>query len=306
MADPETPAVPAPVPRPNATNTGGNRTEVNNSGSGARSSRAGRDLGAAIGVGLSLLAAIVVLLLVHPALFAGFVALVVLLGVHEIGNGLQIRAIFIPKAPLYVGSLGMAASAWFGGPTALLVALILTVATVLVWRVLDGGGPAAARDVAAGVFVAAYVPFLASFVILIVRHPERGVVLVATVILLVAGNDTGGYIVGVLFGKHKMVPSISPGKTWEGLVGSLILTTAVAYAMMVMVIGADWRVALVLGLLAVVAATTGDLAESLIKRDLGLKDFGSILPGHGGILDRVDSILVAAPACFAVFAVAGI
>ncbi|HZK05037.1 MAG TPA: phosphatidate cytidylyltransferase [Actinomycetaceae bacterium] len=187
---------------------------------------------------------------------------------------------------------------------ALLIALILTVATVFVWRVLDGGGRAAARDATAGVFAAAYVPFLASFAVLILRHENHGALLTVTFILMVVGNDTGGYIAGVLFGKHKLAPTISPGKTWEGLVGSLILSLAVAFVMLVVVIGAHWTAAVVLGVLTVITATTGDLSESLIKRDLGLKDFGSVLPGHGGILDRLDSMLVTAPACYAVFTVA--
>ncbi|MDO5495272.1 MAG: phosphatidate cytidylyltransferase, partial [bacterium] len=170
--------------------------------------------------------------------------------------------------------------------------------------VLDGGGRAAARDAAAGAFAAAYVPFLASFAVLIVRHEHHGVLLVLTYILMVAGNDTGGYLAGVLFGKHPIAPTISPKKSWEGVVGSLVLSVAVAFVMLVVVLDAHWGWSIALGILTVLTATTGDFAESLVKRDLGLKDFGSILPGHGGVLDRIDSQLVAAPACYFVFSLA--
>lgn len=263
--------------------------------------RAGRDLTAAIGVGVALLALLAVSLIVVE-LFVILVAAASLLGLWELAKGAATQGLAIPLPPLQVGAIGMVASAWVGGANALMVALILTVATVFVWRVIDGGGKASARDVVAGAFAAAYIPFLASFAVLIVRH-DYGVLLVVTFILMVVGNDTGGYIAGVLFGKHKLAPTISPGKTWEGIVGSLVLSLVVAFLMLVAVIGAHWTSALALGVLTVLAATTGDLAESLIKRDLGLKDFGSVLPGHGGVLDRLDSILVTAPMAYAVFTV---
>ncbi|HHW82981.1 MAG TPA: phosphatidate cytidylyltransferase [Actinomycetales bacterium] len=266
--------------------------------------RAGRNLGAAILVGLGLLLLIAVSLAFRLEVFVALVALVSLVGIWELAKGFATRNIHIPLAPLWVGAIGMHASAWVGGPDALLIALLLTVATVFVWRVLDGGGRAAARDSAAGAFAAAYVPFLAAFAVLIVRHEQHGILLVVTYILMVVGNDTGGYIAGVLFGRHPIAPAISPKKSWEGAAGSLVLSVAVAYVMLVVILDAQWWWALALGVLTVITATTGDLAESLIKRDLGLKDFGSILPGHGGILDRIDSQLVAAPACYLVFSLA--
>lgn len=266
--------------------------------------RAGRDLRAAIGVGLLLLALVGASLAWRPEVFVVLVAGAVVLGLQELGTGFAARGISIALPPLWVGGVGMVASAWMGGGRALLIAMILTAGTVVVWRAIDGGGRDAARDAAASVFAAAYVPFLISFAILILRHEEHGVLLVVTYILMVVGNDTGGYIAGVLFGRHPMAPTISPKKSWEGAAGSLVLATLVAWVMLVAVLGAPWWSAFLLGPLAVVSATTGDLAESLVKRDLGLKDFGKLLPGHGGILDRLDSLLVTAPVCYAVFSLA--
>ena len=130
---------------------------------------------------------------------------------------------------------------------------------------------------------------------------HRGALLVATFILVVVGNDLGGYIAGVLFGKHPMAPSISPKKSWEGFAGSLVLSASLGSLMLGLVLGEPWWWGIALGVLAVLTATTGDLSESLLKRDLGIKDLGTILPGHGGVMDRLDSLLVTAPACYLVF-----
>lgn len=270
----------------------------------AINARAGRNLGAATLVGLGLLAVISLSLIFRVEVFVLLIGGAAVAGVWELARAFANKGIHVPQPPLYVGAVGMVASAWVGGPGALLIALILTVATVLVWRVLDGGGADATRDITVGAFVAVYVPFMLSFLVLTVRISEFGVILVATIIVLVAANDTGGYAAGIWLGKHKLAPHISPGKTWEGVIGSISLTTLVSLVMMVVVIGAPWWAALLLGVIAVAAATLGDLAESLLKRDLGVKDFGSILPGHGGVLDRIDSTLFAAPAGYAIFTLA--
>ena len=121
-----------------------------------------------------------------------------------------------------------------------------------------------------------------------------------TFLLCVVGVDTGGYVAGVLFGKHPLAPTISPKKTWEGSVGSVIFAVGVGVAMSVLVLGAPWYVGVVLGIVTVIFGTLGDLLESMIKRDVGIKDMSSILPGHGGVMDRLDSMLVAAPAAWLV------
>lgn len=130
-------------------------------------------------------------------------------------------------------------------------------------------------------------------------HHEKGALVVSTYILMVAGSDTGGYLAGVLFGKHPMAPSISPKKSWEGFAGSLVLAGLLAYLMGALVLGVQWWAAILMGAVTVVVATLGDLAESLLKRDLGVKDLGNLLPGHGGMMDRIDGMIFTAPVAWA-------
>jgi phosphatidate cytidylyltransferase len=158
------------------------------------------------------------------------------------------------------------------------------------------------RDATAGLFTTVYVPLMASFAVLLLAQPD-GYKRVLVFLLLPVANDTGGYATGVFFGKHKMAPKISPGKTWEGLVGSLLVTAGVgALGMALLLHGAAWQGA-VLGGAAVASATLGDLIESVIKRDLGVKDMGNLLPGHGGIMDRLDSMLATAPVAWLLISV---
>lgn len=257
--------------------------------------RAGRNLPAAIGVGLGLLALVLLSLFLREEAFVVLALLATSGALWEFGRAVGTRGITIPLLPLWVGNAGMLVSAYAAGPSATLVAFFLTAGGVLVWRVVDGGGPEAVRDAAAGVLAAAYVSFLAAFAVLLLAE-ERGPWLVLTLLLGAVANDTGGYVAGVLFGKHPMAPSISPKKSWEGAAGSLVLAAGVGVGLAVLALDAPWWVGLLFGAGAVVTATVGDLAESLLKRDLGLKDMGTLLPGHGGILDRIDSMLMTAPA----------
>jgi phosphatidate cytidylyltransferase len=164
---------------------------------------------------------------------------------------------------------------------------------VVVWRLTD---PAEGylRDSSAGVFAAVYVPFLAGFALLMAAA-DHGAQRVLIFFILTVCNDTGGYAAGVLMGRHPMAPSISPKKSWEGLAGSVVTTAAAgAITMVTMLHGQAWQGA-VTGIAVVTSATLGDLCESMIKRDLGIKDMGNLLPGHGGVMDRLDSLLPTAP-----------
>lgn len=263
-------------------------------------SRAGRDLRAATAVGVTLLGVVVLSLAFQPEAFVLLAIVAVLVADWELARAVGTRRIEVPLLPLWVGSVGMLVSAWVGGTSALVTALVLTAGTIFVWRLLDGGGLGAVRDAAAGIFIAAYVPFLAGFAVLIAGL-ERGPLLVGTFILLVIGNDLGGYIAGVLLGRHPMAPGISPKKSWEGFAGSVLLSAAIGALLFAVVLSEPWWWGAALGVLTVLTATTGDLSESLLKRDLGIKDLGSILPGHGGVMDRLDSLLVTAPVCHLVF-----
>lgn len=265
--------------------------------------RAGRNLPAAIAVGVSLLVLVGISLLTRPELFVALAVVASVGAMWELARAVAQRGIRVPLLPLAVGAVGVLVSAWVAGAEAMLMAFTLTAGGVFVWRVIDGGGRDAVRDAAAGIFTAAYVPYLAGFAVLLLRL-EDGPLLVLAFLLVTIANDTGGYIAGVLFGKHPMAPSISPKKSWEGLAGSVVLAVAVGVVMLGPVLDGPWWAGVVLGVAAVGAATTGDLAESLLKRDLGLKDMGSLLPGHGGIMDRLDSLLVGAPVSYLILAAA--
>ena len=260
----------------------------------ATTSRAGRNLPVAVVVGLGLLALVGASLWYRKEFFAVFAVVACAAALWELAQALLRRGIHLPLMPLVVGEVGILVSAYTAGHEALLVAFLLTVGGVVVWRVLDGGGPQALRDAAAAAFATAYVPFMAGFLMLMLAAAD-GAQRVALFILLVVASDTGGYIAGVLAGKHPLAPSVSPKKTWEGLGGSLVLSSAVGVAGMVWVFETSPLVGVALGVATVVTATLGDLAESLLKRDLGLKDMGSLLPGHGGVMDRIDAMLLAAP-----------
>ncbi|MCA5893238.1 phosphatidate cytidylyltransferase [Isoptericola sp. NEAU-Y5] len=265
--------------------------------------RGGRNLPAAIAVGVLLLGAVAASLWFRPEPFVVLAAVAVGAALWELRQAFARRDINIPLLPLLVGGAGMIVSAYAAGSEGLLIAFVLTVGGVVVWRVLDGSGPQALRDVAAAVFAATYLPFLAGFVMMLLTQPD-GELRVALFILLAVANDTGGYIAGVTMGRHPLAPTVSPKKTWEGLAGSVALTTAVGVAGAVLVLDSTVTLGVVLGVLTAVTATVGDLAESLIKRDLELKDMGSLLPGHGGVLDRLDSMVVTAPFVYLVLTMA--
>lgn len=265
--------------------------------------RAGRNLPAAVGVGLVLILVLALSLFIRREAFVGFVLVAGFGGLWELARALGRREIRIPLLPLWVGTVGIVVSAWVAGAEAMLMAFALTAGGVFVWRVIDGGGRSAVRDATAAIFAAAYVPYLAGFAVLMVRT-ENGAWMVVAYILVTIGNDIGGYVAGVVFGKHPMAPSISPKKSWEGLGGSLVLSAGLGSLVTALALGGSWWAGALLGVAAVAAATTGDLAESLLKRDLGLKDMGSILPGHGGVMDRIDSLLVSAPVSYLILSAA--
>nr|WP_231955647.1 phosphatidate cytidylyltransferase [Occultella aeris] len=257
---------------------------------------------AAIGVGLGLGAVLLASLFIRKEAFVVLAVVACAIALWELERALRTRDIRLPYLPLVVGTVGMLVSAYQAGIEALLVAFLLTAGGVFVWRVLDGGGGDALRDATAGIFAAAYIPFLAGF-LMIMLSADDGQWRVLMFVALVVANDTGGYIAGVLFGRHPMAPSVSPKKSWEGAAGSVILAALVGVGFAVFAIDATWWAGLAIGVVAVAGATMGDLSESMLKRDLGVKDMGKILPGHGGILDRVDSILICSPVVFALLLV---
>lgn len=259
----------------------------------ANTSRAGRDLSAALGVAAVLAVVIIASLAFVKDLFLVVVIAAILVGLWELGRALAQAQTWIPLLPMCAGAIAMVTGAYYGGTGVLAFALAASVLLGVLWR-MPRGPSGFVRDTTATVFCLVYAPFLASFVVLLL-HPGDGVRRVITFMAVVAASDTGGYISGVIFGKHPMAPSISPKKTWEGFVGSAVACVGIGVLCVVMLLGGRWWVGVVLGAVVVVAATFGDLAESLIKRDLRIKDMSNVLPGHGGIMDRLDSLLAAVP-----------
>ncbi|MFB9538933.1 MULTISPECIES: phosphatidate cytidylyltransferase [Streptomyces] len=262
---------------------------------------AGRDLSAAIGVGVGLGAVIVASLFVVKAVFVGVVAVAVVVGLWELTKRLDERkGIRAPLVPLALGGAAMVVAGYVRGAEGAWVAMALTTLAVLVWRMTEPP-EGYLRDVTAGVFAAFYVPFLATFVAMMLTAddgPQR----VLTFLLLTVVSDTGAYAVGWRFGRNKLAPRISPGKTREGLLGAVAFAmVAGALCMEFLIDDGAWWQGLVLGLAVAVSATLGDLGESMIKRDLGIKDMGTLLPGHGGIMDRLDSLLPTAPVVWLLF-----
>lgn len=269
---------------------------------------AGRDLPAAIGVGVGLIALVVVTLAWFHWGFIMLVALMLSLGAWELYRALQrigmnaaIWTIIPGTVAMMVGTYASARDlAWMGIPwqAALLMFLGATVLSAMVFR-MRRGYEGFVNDASASLFIIGYIALLGSFTALLLSGDD-GAARVVTFLLCVVAVDTGGYAVGVLFGKHPLAPRLSPKKTWEGSAGSLVASVAVGVAMCTQVLHAPWYVGVVLGVAMVLFGTTGDLIESTIKRDVGIKDMSSILPGHGGVMDRLDSMLVAAPAAWLV------
>ena len=256
--------------------------------------RAGRKLLPSIAVSLSLIALVWFALAYQRAIFALVVTIAVVLGIRELNKAFTAVDIHIPLWSLTTAAVGLCAATWFGGISGLAVATAIAFPCLLV-LLLPRGTVDFVKTASASALALVYLPFLAGFLILLAR-PSNGLERVMTFVVLVGCNDTFAYLTGVLFGKHPLAPKISPKKTIEGLLGSLVFTIAGGAIAFNYIMGAEWWLGALAGLLTVFTATSGDLIESALKRDMAIKDMGNLLPGHGGIMDRLDSVLFAAPA----------
>ena len=258
--------------------------------------RAGRNLVAAIGVGVSLGALVLASLFVWKTAFVGVAIIAIVLALGELANALGAGGIRLPLVPAVIGAVAILVAGYAGGPEPMLVAFAITALGVMVWRLADPP-EGYLRDVSAGVFAVLYVPYLAGFAVLLLR-PDDGPRRVVLFVLVTVLSDVGGYMSGVFLGKHPMAPTVSPKKSWEGFGGSALFCAVGGMTAGTLMLDLQpWQGVLV-GLVALCTATLGDLGESMIKRDLGIKDMGSLLPGHGGLLDRLDSLLPTAPAVY--------
>jgi phosphatidate cytidylyltransferase len=255
--------------------------------------RAGRNLPVAIAVGVLLGGLALVTLFTVKATFLLYVGAIVGLALWELHRALAARDIHVSLIPVAAGGTAIFALAYWRGDRDALAALAVTFVVLVAWR-LRGGADGYVRDVTASVFALAYLPVMALFVALMLARPDGDRRALLFIILTVC-SDVGGYFAGILTGRHPMAPTISPKKTWEGLAGSTVACLAGgAIGLPALLHGQLWQ-GLVLGTAAVAAATLGDLVESMIKRDLQIKDMGTLLPGHGGVLDRIDALLIMAP-----------
>lgn len=264
------------------------------------SSRAGRNLPAAIGIGVGLGGAVIASLIFLKEIFGLILIAAIVMGILELHRAFAARHVVVPIVPVVVGGIGMQVAAYYLGEQALVIAFVLTCAVILAWGMWDRRD-SVVRDVAAGVFVTAYIPLLAGFAMLMLAEHDGQWRIVATLLIPIC-SDIGGYVFGVLWGKHPMAPSVSPKKSWEGMAGSMLFGLVAGIAVMVFGLHGPWWAGVVIGVCAVAIGTVGDLSESLLKRDLGIKDMGAILPGHGGVLDRIDSLLPTAPVVYLLLA----
>ncbi|WP_431921343.1 phosphatidate cytidylyltransferase [Micromonospora wenchangensis] len=292
-----------PEPPPGRRPPGRRRASAERPATGQPSTgRAGRNLPAAIGVGLGLGALVLVPLFFFLPGFLAVLAGAIGVGIWEMARAVRRSGARPPLVPLLAGGVLTIGLAWFAGPDALSLGLLVTVLGTMIWRL--GDGPAGfQRDITAATLIAVYVPFLGGFAALLAAAPGDGPLRVLVTVVGVVLSDTGGYAAGANFGRHPMAPRISPKKSWEGFAGSVV-AAAVGSALLIWLLFdvAPWWGAL-FGVAVSVAAVLGDLAESMIKRDLGVKDMSNLLPGHGGLMDRLDSILFAVPTAYLLLAV---
>ena len=265
-------------------------------------SRAGRNLPAAITVGIVLGALIIGCLFWRKELFLVLATASLSIGVWEIVTALRAQGVRVPIVPALIGCIAQMVVAFLYGAQALGVTFLLAVALLVMWRGSEPV-PGAAADVTHGVLATAYPALLGGFAMLMLASPD-GAWRTFTFVAVTVASDIGGYAVGVLVGRHPMAPSISPKKSWEGFLGSVLFCMLIGVVCVTFTpVQGPWWAGLILGALLAPAATLGDLAESALKRDIGIKDMSSILPGHGGMMDRLDSLVVAAPVCWLVLTV---
>ncbi|SJN29604.1 Phosphatidate cytidylyltransferase [Mycetocola reblochoni REB411] len=269
--------------------------------------KAGRNLIAAIGIGLLVGGGVLLSLIFVKEIFLVAATALIAAASVELANAFRTAGRRIDVIPLATGSVLVMLSGYLLAPEWRWGVLVVVLLALVLWRVLAArlgaeAGPARLTDVTATVLVLVYISVLGSVAMTLLAQ-DGGQWWVLAFIILVVSVDTGAYAAGVLLGRHPMAPRISPKKTWEGFAGAAVASQIAGILVSVLMLGQSWVLGVVFGALILLTATMGDLGESLIKRDLGIKDMSSWFPGHGGILDRLDSMLPSAPMAFGVFIV---
>jgi phosphatidate cytidylyltransferase len=262
--------------------------------------RAGRNLPVAIAIGLTMGAVVLTSLYTVKPVFLAVVVVAIGYGMWEFVRALEAKDFHAPYLPLLAGSTAILCTSYALGRPAMTDSLLLTFVLIVAWRVVKGT-EGLVGDLAVSVLALLYIGLLAGFCGLMLAAHD-GDDRVATFVSTVVASDVGGYAAGVLFGRHPMAPRISPKKSWEGLAGSVVLCAIVGGILCTVLVGTQWWQGVLFGLAVVTSATLGDLGESMVKRDLGIKDMGTLLPGHGGVMDRLDSLLPTAPVAWALLA----
>ncbi|MEO0313267.1 MAG: hypothetical protein RL140_497 [Actinomycetota bacterium] len=264
----------------------------------------GRSLSKSVLYGVLLGGLFLLSILIVRELFVVLVMAAVGFGVWELATALRQKNWYVPRVPALVGSVLIMPATYIWGPKGQWGFTLATSLALMVWRLvhilwekrrsIEQTFADTVKDLAAAAFVVIYVPLTLSFSVLLLARKDDGSAWVLSFVVPVALIDTFGYLVGRKLGKHKLAPGVSPKKTWEGLAASIVAGLVSATLLVWLVAGRPWYFGALLGGFLILAAVFGDLAESLIKRDLGVKDMSSLLPGHGGIMDRLDSMLPAA------------
>jgi len=269
--------------------------------------RTGRPLIRAIAVGLLLGGALLVSLVLVKELYMLFAAALIGFTTYELASALRFAGRDVPRIPTLIVALAVVPASFYWLDLGHWYVTLAGIAVISLWRIVEvvrPGHRVSARelfkDLGAGAFIMAYVAFMGGFSVVLTAQ-DGGEWWTLAFIIVVVSVDTGAYATGVAFGKHPMAPNISPKKTWEGFAGSVAAAMIAGVLLAIFMLGQPWWVGVILAATIVATATSGDLAESLIKRDLGIKDISSFLPGHGGFLDRVDSSLLSAAAAYALF-----
>ena len=262
----------------------------------------GRSLSKSVAVGLLLAGIFLSSLLIYKELFIVLLSVATAIGAWELSTALREKNWYVPRVPAVVGSVLIMPATYFGGASNQWLASLAIVAALIIWRTVHllferrkanfQTLQRTIRDFGAAAFLVIYLPLTLSFGVLLLRR-EDGQWWVLAFVTTVALIDSAGYLFGRVFGKNKLAPDVSPKKTWEGLAASIAFGTTSAVFFTVFVLGGEWWVGIILAAALILAAVFGDLAESLIKRDLGIKDMSTWLPGHGGMMDRLDSLLPA-------------
>ena len=267
--------------------------------------KTGRNLPVAIAVGVLMGGLALLTLLTVKATFLIYMGVALLIGLHELDTALKTKGIKIPLIPVAAGGAAIVLAAYWAAGGAVMAAFALTVLGVLIARMFNGT-EGYVRDVTAGVFTTAYLGLLGATVAAMLADHNGGKRVLIFIVLTIC-SDIGGYFAGITLtpftGGHKMAPVISPKKTWEGLAGSVFLAVVAGGILLPTLLHGHWWQGIIVGIAAVAAAVFGDLAESMIKRDHAIKDMGTLLPCHGGILDRIDSLLACAPVVWLLLAI---